>query len=604
MRVANCTTAAQYFHLLRRRPRCWTRAPRPLVVMTPKSLLRHPLAASPVDGPVAGSLPAGPRRCAGGRATATRVSRVVLCSGKVFVDLMSSDAPRVEPSEVAVVRVEELYPFPEEELRRCARTATRTRARSSGCRKSRATWAPGRSSSRACADRWQRARLRYVGRPERASPAEGWPSSHTDEQRRIVTEACEGAPVPELKTYGVKHAVEVRVPTLGESVVEASVGAWLKQEGDPVAAGETLVELETDKVNVDVDRPDDGVLQQDHDAARARRSTPATCSPRSTRAPSRRPPGLKPTEQAAAPRRGAATPQPRPPAPVSARTAPAAEAAGRRPRDARRAGAWPRSTTSTSTKSPAVAIAAASRARTSSATPEPSDAAARTRSDQRRRPDTDPPPPSPAQPATPMPELAAADRWRGAKSASACRRRRQTIAQRLVEAQHTAAMLTTFNEVDMTAVMDVRARRRDALQGAARRRPRLHVVLHQSRGRRAARRSRTSTPRSRATRSILKHYYDIGIAVGAAEGLVVPVVRDADRKTFAEIEQDDRRAGRRRRATNTLTLDDLRGGTFTITNGGVFGSLLSTPILNPPQVGILGHAQDPAAPGRGRRRRS
>jgi 2-oxoglutarate dehydrogenase E2 component (dihydrolipoamide succinyltransferase) len=165
-------------------------------------------------------------------------------------------------------------------------------------------------------------------------------------------------------------------------------------------------------------------------------------------------------------------------------------------------------------------------------------------------------------------------------------RRRQTIASRLLEAQRTAAMLTTFNEVDMSAVMDIRARRREAFQkrhavglgfmsfftkaviGALREFPNLNAEI-------------------RGDQIVQKGYYDIGIAVGAEGGLVVPVVRDADRKSFAELEREIAELANKAR-NNTLTLEDLRGGTFTITNGGVYGSLLSTPILSPPQVGILG----------------
>ncbi|HEV2581983.1 MAG TPA: dihydrolipoyllysine-residue succinyltransferase, partial [Ktedonobacteraceae bacterium] len=165
-------------------------------------------------------------------------------------------------------------------------------------------------------------------------------------------------------------------------------------------------------------------------------------------------------------------------------------------------------------------------------------------------------------------------------------RRRQTIAQRLVETQHAAAMLTTFNEIDMSAIMEVRNRRKEsfkerhnvslgfmsfftkAVVGALKAFPRLNAEIQ-------------------GNEMILKQYYDIGIAVGAEEGLVVPVLRDADRRSFAEIEREIADLAKRARA-NTLTLADLQGGTFTITNGGVFGSLLSTPILNGPQVGILG----------------
>jgi 2-oxoglutarate dehydrogenase E2 component (dihydrolipoamide succinyltransferase) len=165
-------------------------------------------------------------------------------------------------------------------------------------------------------------------------------------------------------------------------------------------------------------------------------------------------------------------------------------------------------------------------------------------------------------------------------------RRRQTIAQRLVEAQHTAAMLTTFNEIDMTAIMDIRARRKDAFK------ERHEVSLgFMSFFTKAVVGGLKSFSRLNAeiqgTDMVLKHYYDIGIAVGAEEGLVVPVVRDADRKSFAQIEREIADYAKRARA-NTLSLADLQGGTFTITNGGIFGSLLSTPILNGPQVAILG----------------
>jgi 2-oxoglutarate dehydrogenase E2 component (dihydrolipoamide succinyltransferase) len=165
-------------------------------------------------------------------------------------------------------------------------------------------------------------------------------------------------------------------------------------------------------------------------------------------------------------------------------------------------------------------------------------------------------------------------------------KRRETIARRLVEAQHNAAMLTTFNEVDMTAVMGLRERHKEAFKqqhgvglgissffvkvsvAALREFPQLNAEIQ-------------------GDEIVLKRYYDIGIAVGAEGGLVVPVLRDADQMSFAKIEQTIRDYAKRA-SDGTLTLQDLVGGTFTITNGGVFGSLLSTPILNPPQVGILG----------------
>jgi 2-oxoglutarate dehydrogenase E2 component (dihydrolipoamide succinyltransferase) len=165
-------------------------------------------------------------------------------------------------------------------------------------------------------------------------------------------------------------------------------------------------------------------------------------------------------------------------------------------------------------------------------------------------------------------------------------KRRATIARRLVEAQRTAAMLTTFNEVDMSAVMALRERRKDAFQkahgvgigiasffvkaavGALKAFPQLNAEIQ-------------------GDEIVFKQYYDIGMAVGAEGGLVVPVLRDADRMSFVHVEQTIRELAKKA-GDGTLTLEDLKGGTFTITNGGVFGSLMSTPILNPPQVGILG----------------
>jgi 2-oxoglutarate dehydrogenase E2 component (dihydrolipoamide succinyltransferase) len=165
-------------------------------------------------------------------------------------------------------------------------------------------------------------------------------------------------------------------------------------------------------------------------------------------------------------------------------------------------------------------------------------------------------------------------------------RRRMTIARRLVEAQRTAAMLTTFNEIDMTAVQALRARRKEAFQ----KRHGVNLGLS-SFFVKAAVGALKAFGRINAEiqgdEMVLKHYYDIGIAVGASSGLVVPVLRDADQMSFWDIEGGIKDFAKRAEE-GTLTLEEIKGGTFTITNGGVFGSLLSTPILNPPQVGILG----------------
>jgi 2-oxoglutarate dehydrogenase E2 component (dihydrolipoamide succinyltransferase) len=195
------------------------------------------------------------------------------------------------------------------------------------------------------------------------------------------------------------------------------------------------------------------------------------------------------------------------------------------------------------------------------------------------------PAPAVARPAVPIAERPAQPAERTEERVRMSKRR-ATIARRLVEVQSTAAMLSTFNEVDMTAVMALRERHKQAFKekhgvglgiasffvkasiGALREFPRINAEIQ-------------------GDEMILKHYYDIGIAVGASEGLVVPVLRDADRMGFASIEKQIRDFAKRAE-DGTLSLADLKGGTFTITNGGVFGSLLSTPILNPPQVGILG----------------
>ena len=164
-------------------------------------------------------------------------------------------------------------------------------------------------------------------------------------------------------------------------------------------------------------------------------------------------------------------------------------------------------------------------------------------------------------------------------------KRRATIARRLVEAQHNAAMLTTFNEIDMSAMMALRERRKEAFK--ERHGVGLGIASFFVKASVAALRAfPLLNAEIQGDEIVLKHYYDIGMAVGAEGGLVVPVLRNAGQMSFAELEQAIRDFAKRA-ADGTLTLEDLAGGTFTITNGGVFGSLLSTPILNPPQVGFL-----------------
>ena len=336
---------------------------------------------------------------------------------------------------------------------------------------------------------------------------------------------------------------EVRVPALGESVVEATVGAWLKREGEQVEAGDTLVQLETEKVNVDVAADAAGVL------GGIQHREGDTVHPGDVLA----------TLDAAARASTDASPS-------TAAAEPAADRAHASPvarRMAEEHGLDLSSIQGTGTGGRV------------------------TREDvERHVAPTDGAGAPPAHPPQVAPSAPAAAQDKRGETRIRMTRRRQTIAQRLLEAQRTAAMLTTFNEVDMTAIMAIRSRRREAFQkrhgvGLGFMSFFTHAVCS------ALKEFPNLNAEIRGEEIVQKHYYDIGIAVGAEGGLVVPIVRDADRKSFADLEREIAALAEKAR-TNTLTLDDLRGGTFTITNGGVFGSLLSTPILSPPQVGILG----------------
>jgi 2-oxoglutarate dehydrogenase E2 component (dihydrolipoamide succinyltransferase) len=332
--------------------------------------------------------------------------------------------------------------------------------------------------------------------------------------------------------------VDVRVPVLGESVVEATVGAWLKREGEAVEAGESLVQLETEKVNVDVAADQAGVL------GKISRQEGETVHPGDVLAVMD---DAKPTDEKSEESPSAEMERPHA-SPVARRVA----------------------------EEHGVDLGKVEGTGTGGRV---------TREDVERHLGAPAPGERPATVPTPV-VTADAQTSDRRETRTRMSRRRQTIAQRLLEAQRTAAMLTTFNEADMSAIMDIRARRREAFQkrhgvglgfmsfftkaviGALQAFPALNSEI-------------------RGDEIFEKHYYDIGIAVGADGGLVVPVVRDADRKSFAELEREIAQLAEKVR-NNTLTLEDLRGGTFTITNGGVYGSLMSTPILSLPQVGILG----------------
>lgn len=359
--------------------------------------------------------------------------------------------------------------------------------------------------------------------------------------------------------------IEIKVPELAESITEGTVANWLKKVGDVVREGEAVAELETDKVNIEVNAEGEGVLQEilkqvgdtvqvgeviallNEEAAAGESPRSEEPSPRSEEQARQQPkeqeaeqPPKEQTEQKGD-------------APVIASPA-ARKWARERGIDLRRVQG----------QDPAGRITADDVKSFVEAPP-----TAPSHGEPNRIPA-----PQPAEdPAKPV------ERRRMS-------RRRQTIANRLVEVQQTAAMLTTFNEVDMTAIMDIRRRRKEsfreahdvnlgfmsfftkAVVGALKAFPLLNAEID-------------------GQDMLIKKYYDIGIAVATDEGLVVPVVRDADRLSFAQIEKEIASLAEKARA-NKLTLKELQGGTFTITNGGVFGSLLSTPILNGPQVGILG----------------
>jgi 2-oxoglutarate dehydrogenase E2 component (dihydrolipoamide succinyltransferase) len=356
------------------------------------------------------------------------------------------------------------------------------------------------------------------------------------------------------------------VPEVGESIVDARVAKWLRKEGDAVSVGEPLVELETDKIDVEVSAPQAGVLtridRKDgedvkvgevlgviEDGAGAS-ATPASAQPAKAAAAARAPAAKT------APDKTRATPTARNAAQEHevdlSRVRGSGDAGRVMKRDVEQAVAGTGDAHSARAAEPARPV----------------------------------PEPAKARPVPPISELGRPASGERTEERVRMSKRRATIAKRLVEAQSTAAMLTTFNEVDMSAVMALRERHKQSFKerhgvglgiasffvkasiGALRAFPRINAEIQ-------------------GDEMVLKHFYDIGVAVGASEGLVVPVLRDADRMSFAQIEQHIREYAKRAE-DGTLSLADLKGGTFTITNGGVFGSLLSTPILNPPQAGILG----------------
>jgi 2-oxoglutarate dehydrogenase E2 component (dihydrolipoamide succinyltransferase) len=358
---------------------------------------------------------------------------------------------------------------------------------------------------------------------------------------------------------------EIRVPTLGESVTEATIGKWFKHPGDAVAVDEPLVELETDKVTIEVPAPAAGVLSeiaakdgetvavgavlgQIKDGAGADKTAAPAAKPAAA------PPATAVAKPAAAPAAAA-----KPAASVS--DAPLAPSVRRLSTESGLDASTVPGTGKDGRVTKGDMLAAIERA---AAAPTP--VAATAAAVQVRAP-------------SPADDAAREERVR-------MTRLRQTIARRLKEAQNTAAMLTTFNEVDMGHVMALRTQYRDLFE-------KKHGVKLGFMGFfvKACVQALKDIPAVNAeidgTDIIYKNYYHIGIAVGTERGLVVPVVRDCDQKSLAEVEKAIADFGRRAR-DGALKIDELQGGTFSITNGGIYGSLMSTPILNAPQSGILG----------------
>src|SRR5687767_690435 len=368
---------------------------------------------------------------------------------------------------------------------------------------------------------------------------------------------------------------EIRVPTLGESVTEATIGKWFKRQGDAVAADEPVVELETDKVTIEVPAPAAGVLAEiaakdgetvavgallgqikEGTGAAAAKSAAAT-----TGSPDQKSSTTTPINAAAE--------EPKLRVPPKADAEPKSKAVPEAPlapsvRKLSAESGMDVSTVPGSGKDGRVTkgdmMAAIERA-ASQPTPVPQSSAMQARA------------PSPPD------DAAREERVRMTKL-------RQTIARRLKDAQNTAAMLTTFNEVDMSEVMKLRAQYKEVFE-------KKHGSKLGFMGffLRACVQALKDVPAVNAeidgTDIVFKNYYHIGVAVGTDKGLVVPVVRDADQLSLAEIEKKIGDLGRRAR-DGQLKIEDMQGGTFTITNGGVYGSLMSTPILNAPQSGILG----------------
>src|SRR5258705_5128747 len=356
---------------------------------------------------------------------------------------------------------------------------------------------------------------------------------------------------------------EIRVPTLGESVTEATIGRWFKKAGDAVAVDEPLVELETDKVTIEVPAPSAGTLGEISAKDGETVAVGALLGQINDGAA-----GAKPV---AAPAKAAA------PSPARAVAAPAAAVA-----------AAPKAPSADATLAPSVRKISAESGIDAATVPGSGKDGRVTKGDMLAAIE------KAASAPTPVNQPAASVQVRAPSPADDAAREepvkmtrlRQTIARRLKDVQNTAAMLPTFNEVDMTHIMAMRTQYKDVFE-------KKHGSKLGFMGffTKACVQALKDIPAVNAeidgTDLIYKNYYHVGVAVGTDKGLVVPVVRDCDQKSIAEIEKSIADYGRRAR-DGQLKIDEMQGGTFTITNGGIYGSLMSTPILNAPQSGIFG----------------
>ena len=371
-------------------------------------------------------------------------------------------------------------------------------------------------------------------------------------------------------------AIELRVPALGESIQQATVGTWLKKEGDQVQADEPVVEVESEKATVALPAPAAGVLRRivkQSGAEVAIGELIGELEPGAVAArPAQAPPPASPAAPHAAPPAAAAAPVAQEAhaaqAPAAARPAPPTNGAPGSARSPVRAPPSVRRMMAETGLDPA-ALGTAGVVR---------------RADLERALDARgaPAPAGSPRVEVPGPDGAAALRERTVPMSPL----RRTVARRLLEAQQSAAILTTFNEIDMSRVLALREKHGETFQ--ERHGVKLGFMSFFVKASVEALRAWPSVNAEvRGNDIVYKDHYDVGVAVGGGKGLVVPVLRDADRLGFAEIEQRIGELAKKARE-NRITMQDLEGGTFTISNGGIYGSLLSTPILNPPQSGILG----------------